>query len=53
MDLFSGLSDAFSVTFPRSGMTRSGRLFLHPQSVPPHRRERVFLIAWPARPEGN
>lgn len=34
MDLFSGHSDAYSETFPISGMTRSGRLFLHPQSVP-------------------
>lgn len=34
MDLFSGLSDVFSETLPISGMTRSGRLFLRPQSVP-------------------
>lgn len=35
MDLFSGLSDVFSETLPISGMTRSGRLFLRPQSEPP------------------
>lgn len=34
MDLFSGLSDVFSETLPISGMTRSGRLFLRPQSEP-------------------
>lgn len=27
MDLLSGLSDVYSETFPRSGMTRSGRLY--------------------------
>lgn len=34
MDLFSGLSDVYSETLPRSGMTRNGRLFLRPQSEP-------------------
>lgn len=35
LDLFSEHSDAFSETLPISGMTRSGRLFLRPQSEPP------------------
>ena len=34
LDLFSEHSDAFSETLPISGMTRSGRLFLRPQSEP-------------------
>lgn len=34
MDLFSGHSDAYSETFPISGMTRNGQLFLRPQSEP-------------------
>lgn len=34
-DLFSGLSDVYWETLPRSGMTRNGRLFLRPQSEPP------------------
>ena len=31
MDLLSGLSDVYSETFPRSGMTHSGRLYELPQ----------------------
>lgn len=34
-DLFSEHSDVFLETFPVSGMTRSGRLFLRPQLEPP------------------
>ena len=34
-DLFSGLSEPFSETFPTSGMTRSGQLLPLPQSGHP------------------
>ena len=35
IDLFSGLSEPFSATFPTSGMTRGGRLLPLPASAHP------------------
>lgn len=39
--------DRFSGTWPRSGLMRSGVAYLHPAAGLPHKRERVWILAYP------
>ena len=50
--MLCGHAVPFSETWPTSGMTRGGRLYPLPMREPPHRRERVFILAWPAADAG-
>ena len=47
VDLFSGLPDVYSETWPASGMTRSGRLYALPTSAHPTRGPGCSLLPPP------
>ena len=45
-------SIAYSGTWPRTGYMSDGQAYELPTSVPPHHRERLFILAAPADTEG-
>ena len=46
---FLAESETFSARFPTSGMMHNGELFELPTSARPHRRERIFVVAYARR----
>ena len=44
-----GLGTEFSGTWPRAGMTRSGTAYRLRAFGAPHRRDRIWIVAYPAR----
>ena len=46
-------SIAYSETWPKTGFMSDGQAFELPTLVPPHHRERLFILATPADTEGS